>query len=374
MDAGNSQLAERSLGSGVIVHPNGYVITNEHVVRLADRIQVALKDGRVLEARPVNTNVDSDLAVIKLLGEGPFPVAQLGDSDQLLVGETMIALGNPFGLDSSVTSGILSGKGRSVPFRGRELFSDFLQTSAIINPGNSGGPLLDINGRLVGINVAIDNRGPGIGYAIPVNRVKAVMTDLLDPEVTRYAWLGFETKTVDGKLIAYRLVPNGPAEISGLRDGDQVLAIGNKTVTSAFELNVALQELSLDKPVPVLFRRGTAERTAAIPFQAMTLENLTRGDHTELYGVSVSNLTAAVAGKLHLPEQVQGSVVLKVEPGSGADQIGIKSGDVIVQVESVAVPNIQQLERVLGYYKQRGSVRIKVYREDQGMLEGRLSL
>jgi serine protease Do len=374
MDSYDYGLAERSLGSGVIVHEDGYVITNEHVVRMAERIQVALKDGRVCDATLVNTNVDSDLAVLKLNASPPFAVATLGNSDDLLVGETTIALGNPFGLDSSVTSGILSGTGRSVPFRGRLVFRDFLQTSAIIHPGNSGGPLLDINGRVIGINVAIDNRGPGIGYAIPVNRVKTVMTELLDPEVTRYAWLGFEAGSDAGNLIAHRVSPGGPAEAAGLKNGDHILAVGERSVKSPFELNVALQSRDLDEPVPVRYRRAGQEAVAQVAFKPLTLQNLAKGDRASIHGLSVTNLTQAVAGKLHLPENVRGPIVLEVEQGSGAEQIGLKQGDVIVQVESVAVPDIQQLERVLGYYKPRGSARIKVYREDQGLLEGRLSL
>lgn len=367
-------LADRSLGSGVIIHPSGYAVTNEHVVRGADRILVALKDGRTLGARLINTNVDSDLAVLKIDGPGPFPVAELGDSDHLYPGETTIALGNPFGLDSSVTAGVLSGIGRSVRFRGREVFSDFLQTSAIINPGNSGGPLLDINGRVIGINVAIDNRGPGIGYAIPVNRVKTVTTGLLDPEITKHAWLGFQAKPAEGGLVVHSLVESSPASEAGLKVGDRIVAVSGKPVRTPLDLNVVLQEAEPDQTVAVRIVRENRDREVDIPFRAIPLADLLRGDRVRLFGISAANLTEAAANRLHLPEQIQGPIVLDVESGSGAEQIGVKPGDVIVQIEAVTVPDVEQMARVLNFYRQRGSARIKIYREPAGLLEGRLAL
>ena len=368
------RMRERSLGSGVIVHESGYVVTNEHVIRGADRILASLNDGRTLTADVINTNVDSDLAVLKLQGVGPFPTSELGDSSQLMVGETTIALGNPFGLDSSATDGILSGIGRSVHFRGRKVYEDFLQTSAIINPGNSGGPLLDINGRIIGINTAIDNRGPGIGYAIPIDRVKQVMTSLLDPELTKQAWLGLQPAVVNGVLLASHIVNGGPANAAGIRDGDRIVAVGSRPVATPFQFNVALQDLRPGQKVPLRIMRDGDVREASVDFTEIPLAQLLPDDRITLHGMSLTNLSEPAAAKLHLPDQIRGPLVLKVKEDSPAKQIGLEPGDIVVQVEAVSVRNLNDLNRALSYYGRRGHAAIKIYRESQGLMDGRISL
>ncbi len=365
------RMTDRSLGSGVIVHPDGYVVTNEHVISGADRIKVKLRDGKDLVAQLLNANRDNDIAVLKLQEPGPFPYARLGDSDKLLQGELTIALGNPFGLQNSVTDGILSATNRSVRFRGRKIFKDFLQTSALINPGNSGGPLLDVNGRVIGINVAIDNRGPGIGYAIPVNRVREVITTLLDPEITKQAWLGFDlTAGADG-LTATDLDPAGVAHRAGVRKGDRVLAVGGQQVRNLFEYNVALQNYEPDQKVRVTFARDGARLTRELPFRSLPLESLVRdGQSTRVLGMRVADLTHAAASKLHIPAHLIGPVILSVADDGPAQGIGIRKGDVIIQVGRVATQTTERLLDALRYYRRRGSADIKIYREDAGEMQG----
>lgn len=365
------RFTDRSLGSGVIVHPDGYVVTNEHVISGADRIKVKTRDGRLFLAEVLNSNRNNDIAVLKLREGSSFPYAELGDSDKLLQGETTIALGNPFGLQNSVTDGILSATNRSVRFRGREVFSDFLQTSAIINPGNSGGPLLDINGRVIGINVAIDNRGPGIGYAIPINRVKEVVTTLLDPEITKQAWLGIDAGLVEGRLVAARVPADGPAHQAGLRNGDHIVAIGKRRVRNPFEFNVAIQGYTPGGDIPVTIQRGRNEQTARVPFVPLPLESLVKADQPSTYlGMTVANLTHAAASRLHIPAHLIGPVVLSVKKDSPADHITLRKGDVVIEVGRVATPTVNRLAEALRYYRRRGSARIKVYREDVGEMQG----
>lgn len=365
---------DRSLGSGVIVHPSGIVVTNEHVIAGAERIKVKLRDGRELVADLLNANRDNDLAVLRLRGNETYPAAELGDSDALFTGEKTIALGNPFGLQNSVTDGILSAKNRSVRFRGREVFSDFLQTSAMINPGNSGGPLLDINGRVIGINVAIDNRGPGIGYAIPINRVKDVITTLLDPEITKQAWVGIEAGVFNGELIAARVPDGSPAYEAGVRAGDRIVRIGNQPVTTPFDFNVALQSYRPGTEVPFTIRRGRRETTAEVPLTPLPLESLVKADEpTKIAGITVANLTHAAASRLHIPAHLIGPVILGVDENSSAASIGVRKGDVIIEVGRVATPTVNRLAEALRYYQRRGSARIKVYREGEGEMQGTIA-
>jgi len=368
------RFADRSLGSGVIVHEDGYLITNEHVIAGADRIKVRLRGGRLSTARVLNANRDNDVAILKLDEEGPYPAATFGDSNRLLVGETTIALGNPFGLSNSVTSGILSATGRSVRFQGREVFSDFLQTSAIINPGNSGGPLLDINGRLIGINVAIDNRGPGIGYAIPIHRVIEVMTTLLDPEIILQAWVGFESQLKNEQLLVHRVSEQGPGMKAGIKDGDRILSVKGRDVATPFEFNIALLSARPGDPVPFRVARKGRVLTCQVPFQALPLDALAAPeDRTHVLGMTIANLTPAASAQIKIPSHLIGPLVLDVQAKSKAAAIHIQRGDVIIQVGNVATPTVARLTEVLRYYRRRGTVRIKVYRENEGEMQGTIA-
>ncbi|MAG33160.1 MAG: hypothetical protein CL908_19960 [Deltaproteobacteria bacterium] len=365
------QFSDRSLGSGVIVHEAGYIITNEHVIAGADRIKVRLRTGELKLAKVLNSNRDNDIAVLKLADKGPYPTAILGNSDQLLIGEVTMALGNPFGLSNSVTDGILSASGRSVRFRGREVFSDFLQTSATINPGNSGGPLLDVNGRVIGINVAIDKRGPGIGYAIPINRVKEVITTLTDPEMTRQAWLGLETARKRDALVISRIMDPGPAEAAGLRVGDRILSVASRPVETPFEFNVVMMDATPGASVPFRVSRNGRTVDRAVRFTTLPLESLfAHNARADILGMNLANLTNAAAARLHIPSHLIGPVVLNVKTESAAEKIELQRGDVIIEVGRVATPTVNRLREVLGYYRRRGSARIKVYRENEGELQG----
>ena len=363
-------LADRSLGSGFLIHPSGYLLTNEHVVNGADRIKVTLSGGRTLDAKVVNASMDADLALLKIEEDGPFPVVSLADSDQLMVGEPTIALGNPFGLTNSVTTGILSAVGRTVSFRGRTVYKDFLQTSALINPGNSGGPLLDVNGRVIGINVAIDTRGQGISYAIPINRAKEVLDSLVNPELARQASLGFESGPREGRVVVVEVVPEGPAARAGLLAQDAIIAVDGHVIRTVFDLNAAVLEHDPGQQVQIAYERSGRRGSCRVLFEALPLISLA-SEKVALHGMTCANLTEALGNKLAIPSGAPGVVVVSLEAGTPADRLGLQEGDLIYQVEHLTIPNIDGLARVLTRLERAGSARLLVWRKG-ARLEGRL--
>jgi serine protease Do len=368
---------ERSQGSGVIVHPYGYILTNYHVVVRSDRITVTLPDGgkgRTLECSLINADLDNDVAILKIKTPGPFPYAILGDSDRLFVGETTIALGNPFGLSSSATTGILSAKDRSVTLRGEVVFKDFMQTSALINPGNSGGPLLDINGTVIGINVAIDQRGPGIGYAIPINRVRQVAADLLDPEMVRHAWLGLDVNVDRGGLVVERVSERGPAAKQNIVKGDRILAVGTKRVENRLGLNIELLEFEAGANIPLTVRREK-DFLVRIPFEPVPQEEVRAAGHRfDTVGLVVSDVTPAIASTYGLDERMSGVVITKVISGSTAEQLQLNAGDLVTALGGYRVQDTASMTTLVrALARNYKSVEIRVLRKGK-QLRGALPL
>jgi len=349
-------LQNRSLGSGVIVHPDGYLITNEHVVAGAEKVTVTLKNGRTFPARIINKTVGSDIAVLKIEGQGPFPCAVLGTSSDLMVGETVFALGNPFGLRNSMTSGVLSAVGRTVPFRGRPIYRDFLQTSALINPGNSGGPLLNINGRVIGINVAIDTRGQGIGYAIPIDRVKAVMTSLVNPEVVQNSSLGLQVQALRDNLVVAGIDSQGPAARAGLKPKDIILNVNGKPVHSRFAFYVALLSKPEDQPARLEVQRLRQRLDIRV-----TPENL---DLTPLaVGMQVADLKPSLNLRLGLPRNLKAVLVTGVRSDGPAHKVGLKPGDLILEVGGYDVSSVKTLNQILALLSSRqATASVVIYR------------
>jgi Do/DeqQ family serine protease len=274
---------QTGLGSGVIVSPSGYLLTNHHVIEDADEIEVQLSDGRKAAARVIGADPDTDLAVLKI-GLDKLPVITLGDSEQIAVGDVVLAIGNPFGVGQTVTSGIVSALGRNQ--LGINTFENFIQTDAAINPGNSGGALVDVQGRLVGINTAIYSRSGGsmgIGFAIPTSLARGIMEAILrDGKVTR-GWIGVEPQELTPELAAYfdaelragvmitGVLQNGPAARAGLRPGDLVTAIAGKPVRNVADLLAAVAALPPGQPAGLeVVRRGAQQRLQVVPEQRKT--------------------------------------------------------------------------------------------------------
>lgn len=354
--------AKSSLGSGVIVGEDGIIVTNNHVVRDATKVRIVTADGREYRAEILLRDEKSDLAVLKISnGDEEFPVLEFADSDDLEVGDLVLAIGNPFGVGQTVTSGIVSAVARTNI--GVSDLSFFIQTDAAINPGNSGGALVDMRGDLVGINTAIFSRSGGsigLGFAIPSNMVRNVVAQALagSSEVVR-PWIGaaFQRVTPDiarslglnrprGALVT-RVSPDSPAALAGLRVGDLVLSIGNREVQNpaAVEYRLALYEIGARVRLKVL-RRGEELRMAVRlerPPETVDPDLHLITGRSPLAGARVANLSPRLAIRLNLPADKTGVAVVDVDRGSPAARLGLRQGDVIVRIQGNAVGTSQQL-------------------------------
>ncbi|HVR39639.1 MAG TPA: trypsin-like peptidase domain-containing protein [Thermoanaerobaculia bacterium] len=350
----------QSLGSGFVWSPDGIIVTNNHVVEGASSITVNFNDGTQLAAKLIGVDPDSDLAVLRVDAK-QLVAAPIGISSDLMIGETVVAVGNPFGLSGTVTTGVVSALGRSVPSKeaGRT-FTDFIQTDASINPGNSGGPLLNIEGRVIGINVAIYAQAQGIGFAIPVDRAKKVIQDLLRYGVVHSAWIGAVTATVTpeeakrlnihatkGALIA-RVFTGSPAQTAGLRAGDVITAVNGQAVDSREAYSTVTATLTPDKPLDLTITREGASRNVQVR----------PSDPPSSLGLRILE---EVAG-LRVADQSRSVIVDEVVRGSRAESIGIESGDVVVGVNGTEVRAVKDLNQELIRGADRSSIVLSVAR------------
>jgi serine protease Do len=357
---------EASLGSGVIVSADGYIVTNNHVIAKADEIKVVLHDKREFTGKVVGTDPKTDLAVIKI-GAKRLPTVPWGDSDRLEVGEYVLAIGNPFALNQTVTMGIVSAVGRANV--GIADYEDFIQTDAAINPGNSGGALVNTRGELVGVNTAIFSRSGGymgIGFAVPSNMVRAVMSSLIKEGKVIRGWLGvsiqqvtpdlakqFGIKDNRGALVS-EVIPDSPAASAGIQGGDVITRFNGKAVDGPVVLRNAVAGAPIGKKVPLELVRDkktlTLEaRIVEQPKEIAQAEGETvRGEdrNPAFAGVEVRNLTPDIARQLGLPPATTGVVVVSVAPGSAADQAGIEEGDLIIEINRQPVRHTTDFKRL----------------------------
>ncbi len=354
-----------SLGSGVIVRRDGLVVTNHHVIADSDRITVILGDKREFEARVLWQDRETDLAFLRL-DEAPddLPVLPLGDSDRIEVGDIVLAIGNPFGIGQTVTSGIISAKSRTPPGGSGEV--TFIQTDAAINPGNSGGALVDLRGELVGINTAIFTRGGGsigIGFAIPANLVKARLLALERGESGKRVWLGVRVRPVDAAIaealgldrprgvLVERVHPASRAAAAGLLRGDVILSIDGHEVGDAAGLNYRLSLHAIGDRTSLRVWRAGEERLLRLrlgpaPEKPPARPTLLRGRHA-LQGARVANLSPALAERLGLDPFGEGVVVLEIAPHSIAARIGLRPGDRILALNGRRIDDVASLQRRL---------------------------
>src|SRR6185503_14901756 len=332
----------RATGSGVIVDPRGFVLTNNHVVENATAIEVRLSDDRKFKATLVGRDPRSDLAVLKVDSPSPLPVAELGDSDKLRVGQWVIAIGNPFGLDRTVTAGIVSATGRT--HVGVATYEAFIQTDASINPGNSGGPLLNLDGRVVGINTAIVSSGQGIGFAIPINMAREIVTQLISRGKVVRGWLGVAIQDLSPELAASLgvkedagalvadVMKDGPAASAGLRPGDVILEFGGSAIKDVPDLQkrVAAVEPGRAAPVTVMREKKTVTLSVKIGEQP-TDDGMEAEAGDEILGLTVEPLTPEMAREHRLSAR-SGLLVTEVAPGSAGAAAGIQPGDAILEV------------------------------------------
>ena len=340
--------AQKSLGSGVLIDDAGYIVTNFHVVRRASRITVTLVDGREFEAKAVSRTAKSDVALLKIVTKGgeKFQAIRFAPDDDLLLGETVLALGNPFGLGVSVSRGILSSKTRRPPVENEALeMEDWLQTDAAINPGNSGGPLVNLKGELIGLNVAVFREGQGIGFAIPVKRLSEAVSEIFTPEEIRGLWLGCRFKSGSGGVLVASLESGSPADKAGLRVGDAVLKVNDTIPRSLVELNREIVSLGDRREVPMQVMRKHERRNVTvrlIPEKEVFNANLIR----QRLGVVVQPLPAEVAMRMEL-NSTEGLLITGVDKNSPAAQANLAQGHVIRSIDGRSAEGIKEVARWL---------------------------
>jgi len=362
----------RATGSGVIVDPNGYILTNNHVIENALEITVRLSDARKFTAKLVGRDPKTDLAVLKVDAPMPLPAATLGDSDTLRVGQWAIAIGNPFGLDRTVTVGIISATARTRV--GVATYESFIQTDASINPGNSGGPLLNIDGQVIGVNTAIVAAGQGIGFSIPINMAKDVMRQLIAGGRVVRGWLGVVIQDVtdelapsfgvserEGVLIA-DVFPNGPGDRAGIKTGDVIVEFDGNAIKETPDLQRRVAAVSAGRSAEVKVIRDGQRTTLKVTVGEMPTEDQTvaeAGDDT--WGVQVDKLTPDIAQRLEM-SGADGVVVTDVQAGSAAEKAGLRRGDVVLEIAGRPVRDVAAFYRELGAVKPGDSVRVYLSR------------
>jgi len=366
---------QMGLGSGFIIDRNGTILTNYHVVDGAQKISVTLSDGKSYDAKVLGKDEKTDIAVIKIDAGQDLPAVTLGDSDRLDVGEWVMAIGNPFGLDHTVTSGIVSAKGRQI---GAGPYDNFIQTDASINPGNSGGPLINLRGEVVGITTAIYSQSGGnigIGFAIPTNSIKEVLPQLKDKGRVVRGYLGTTVQKITpeiadslgvkqqrGALVA-DVVRGSPAERAGIKTGDIITEFNSKEVKDSTELPGLVARVAPGTGTSVKVLRDGKEMTLAITVGEMKdTEVAASGQQGEL-GLAVQPVTPEVAQSLGL-DRAEGLVITEVKPGSAADDAGLREGDLITQINRRPVKNLADYNREMAQSKKGQSVLLLVRRGD----------
>ena len=363
----NREFRQKGMGSGSIIDSEGYILTNHHVVGEADRIIVVMHDGEEKDAKLVGTDPESDIAVIKIEGDG-LPVLPMGDSEKILVGEDVIAVGNPFGLIQTVTYGIVSAKGRSN--MGINEYENFIQTDAAINPGNSGGPLVNLRGEIVGVNSAIFSQSggyQGIGFAVPINMASKIMKDLIDKGSVSRGWLGvgiqdvsqdlaqaFKLKNTKGCLIT-AVMEDTPAQRAGMLKGDVVVRINDKLIQNSNHLRNEIANAGAFTEIDLeLIREGKSiniklkldERPQNVGRVKMTPQLTPVVEQVELLGMTVEALTDGNAEKLGV-KPGSGVLISKIISGSPAEKAGLRTGMIIQEVERKAVNNIEIFKKIV---------------------------
>ncbi len=353
------ELKQRSLGTGFIIDKNGLIITNSHVVERADEIKVKLTDSREFKAAVIGRDPKTDLALIKI--SSPFeklPVLLLGDSDNIRVGDWVLAIGNPFGLEHTVTKGIISATGRVI---GSGPYDNFLQIDAPINPGNSGGPLINLHGEVVGINTAIVPGGQGLGFAIPSNMAKAIATQLADKGIVTRGWLGVSIQKVTPELaesfghresqgaLVTDVVPQSPAERAGIKTGDIIINFAGRKIKEAGDLSRFVAESPIQKEVVVKLFRAGQEVNLNVRLEEFSEEKISRHSHaaTDELGMELAVLDSNWRRKLGVRD-LAGVVVVAVEAKSPAAAAGIERGDIIKEVNRRPIKTPDDFYAALG--------------------------
>ncbi|TSK07106.1 MAG: DegQ family serine endoprotease [Geobacter sp.] len=367
---------QRSMGSGFIISDDGYLITNNHVVKDADEIKVKLSDGREFKGEVKGRDDKLDLALIKITAKGHLPVAPLGDSDKIEVGDWVMAIGNPFGLAQTVTAGIISAQGRVI---GSGPYDDFIQTDASINPGNSGGPLFNADGEVIGINTAIVSGGQGIGFAIPINMAKDILPQLKESGKVTRGWLGVSVQQVTqdlaqsfgmegeaGALVA-EVIKDSPAEKAGVKGGDIILEYDGHHIKEMSELPRRVAATAVGKTVKLVVLRDGKQ----VPLK-VTIEKLKDGEEEDAavsgdrLGLKVADLSAERAQQMRLQGD-KGVLVTDVDADSLAERAGIVEGDVIREINGVRINSVKDYSKAIAAVKKGGYLKMLLKRGEASL-------
>ncbi|MBA4397230.1 MAG: peptidase [Syntrophus sp. (in: bacteria)] len=351
-DTPEREFKQRSLGSGFIISSDGYIFTNNHVVERADKIRIKLADGKEYDAEIKGQDANTDVALLKINpGASSLPSLKFGDSDKLRVGDSVFAIGNPFGLEQTVTAGIVSAKGRVI---GSGPYDNFIQTDASINPGNSGGPLFSLDGEVVGINTAIVARGQGIGFAIPINTAKEMLDDLKTKGRVTRGWLGvavqdvtreiaegFKLKDIRGALVS-DVIKGEPAEKAGIHPGDIIIAVDGRKIpdTSALLRTVAVIPVGKNVIITVL-RDGREKHLDITVGERQEKKELARQvQPSDQLGMTVQEITPEMAAHFGLADK-SGVVVTQVKEGGAAEESGLRTQDIILQINRIKIKSMK---------------------------------
>jgi len=331
----------KSLGSGVIIDSKGIILTNDHVISGASRIVATTKSGRELACEVIGSDADNDLAVLRVRNPGAaLPTIKMGTSSDLLIGETVVAIGNPFGLSNTVTAGVLSALGRSVPGENQRVYNDFLQIDAPINPGNSGGPVVNIQGDMIGVATAIIGGAQGIGFAIPVDRARRIVSDLVKFGHVKPVWVGLHGRSVtsrgeETRARGFRIRsvdPGSPADRAGIRPGDQIVAVDTTPIDSQEAFETALSTRGPGKPMKIVLKNASGDRTVTLAGQ----------DPPADYGIRV------LRGLGMSVRQARGGLRISIVDSRGsAAQAGLESGDTLLALNGTAVQDAADVNKIL---------------------------
>ncbi len=375
-DPGFEQKYKRtSLGSGIIIDgKRGFILTNKHVIIKSSTITVALRDGREFKAQIIGADPDSDLAVLRISPKGDLPAIEMGDSNNLMIGETVIAIGNPFGFSNTVTTGVISATNRSIKVDDT-FYHDFIQTDASINPGNSGGPLLNIYGELIGINTAIYAKAQGIGFAIPINKARRIVTDLIKYGEVIPAWIGVTVQDLDDKLSQYlkatavkgvlvkKTEKSGPAFKAGIHEGDIIRSVGSRKILSQNDFNTAMSNISAGETIDISIWRDGKTKEVSVKSSTFPIELALDLAHNIL-GITVKNLSKKNR-YIYKTYTQEGVVITEINRNSYLARIGARPGDVIRQVDELAIKNINDFKKAIVKYRNKASLIIVLQRQDQ---------
>ena len=374
---------QQSLGSGFIIGREGYIVTNNHVIENADQIKVKLAMGKEFDAKVVGRDPKTDLALIKIEASDDLTPLEMGDSDRLRVGTWVVAIGSPFGLEQTVTAGIVSAKGRTL---GAGPYDDFIQTDASINPGNSGGPLINMKGEVIGINTAIFSQGGGnvgIGFAIPVNLAQGIIEQLKNEGQVTRGWLGVGIQDITPELAEYygvkdkkgvlvtQVFRGDPADKSGIKTGDVIVAVDGKKVSSSRELSRTIANTTVGERTPVSILRAGEGKILYVELTKRSDSEASvkpQPQSTDKLGLKLKELEPEMARHLGYSEDEKGVVVIQVESGSRGEIAGIQQGDVIKEINRRPVSTPKEVKKQMEKVKSGDTVQMLLKRANAGLL------